>query len=130
MATGAVAFGGSTTAVIFDAILNRAPASLLELNPALPAQLEQVTNKLLEKDREMRYQSASDVRTDLKRAKRDTESGRTRHVATTPVQDAMPSPASIAAAPVGVQPATTVGRKIYTVLAACLAAQRRAICCA
>ena len=130
MAIGSVAFGGSTTAVVFDAILHGAPASPLQLSPALPGELEHIINKLLEKDREMRYQSASDVRTDLKRANRDTESGRTRHVATTPVQDAMPSPASIAAAPVGVQPATTVGRKIYTVLAACLAAQRRAICCA
>ena len=115
-----MAFGGNTTAVIFDGILHRAPPSAVQLNPALPAELEHIINKLLEKDREMRCQSASEVRTDLKRAKRGTESGRTRHVAT----------AGIAAAPVGVQPATTVGRKIYTVLAACLAAQRRAICCA
>jgi Tol biopolymer transport system component len=122
MATSAVAFGGSTTAVIFDAILNRAPASLLELNPALPAQLEQITNKLLEKDRELRYQSASEVRTDLKRAKRDTESGRSRHVGTAPVQGAMPSSAGIAAAPAGVQPASAVARKTYLILAACLAA--------
>ena len=117
MATGAVAFGGSTTAVIFDAILNRAPASLLELNPALPAQLEQITNKLLEKDREMRYQSASDVRTDLKRAKRDTESGKTRHPVTSPVQGAMLSRAGIADAQAGVQPASAAARKKYLILA-------------
>jgi serine/threonine protein kinase/Tol biopolymer transport system component len=120
MATGAVAFGGCTTAVIFDAILNRAPASVLQLNPALPAQLEQITNKLLEKDGEMRYQSASEVRTDLKRTKRDTESGRTRHVATASVQGAMPFPGEHL--PGGVQPASAAAHKTYSVLAACVAA--------
>jgi len=76
MATGQPAFSGATTAVIHDAILNRAPTSPVRLNPDVPLKLEEIINKAIEKDREMRYQSASDIRTDLKRLKRDTESGR------------------------------------------------------
>ena len=75
MATGAVAFHGDTSAVIFDAILNRPTASPLRLNPDLPPHFEEILNKLLEKDRDLRYQSAADVRSDLKRLKRDSESG-------------------------------------------------------
>ena len=75
MVTGALPFRGETTAVIFDAILNRPPASTVRLNPEVTPQLEEVISKLLEKDRELRYQSAAEVRADLKRAKRDTESG-------------------------------------------------------
>ena len=76
MATGRSAFSGATTAVIHDAILNRAPVSPLQLNPECPAELERIINTALEKDRDVRYQHASDLRADLARLKRDTESGR------------------------------------------------------
>src|SRR6516225_10121853 len=108
-------------AVIFDGILHRAPTSPVQLNPALPAELEHIINKLLEKDREMRCQSASEVRTDLKRTKRDTGSGRTPPVVAEAVQGATPSPATLAAAPGGVQPASASVRKTYLILAACVA---------
>jgi TolB-like protein len=77
MATGASAFPGATTGVIFDAILNRAPVAPLRLNAALPVALEQVINKALEKDRKLRYQSAADLGADLRRVKRETDSART-----------------------------------------------------
>jgi eukaryotic-like serine/threonine-protein kinase len=76
MATGRQAFAGATTAAIHDGILNRTPASPLRLNPELPAKLEEIINKAIEKDRELRYQHAADIRTDLKRLKRETTSGR------------------------------------------------------
>jgi len=76
MTTGQRAFTGNTSGVIFDAILNRAPAPPAHLNPAIPIQLEQIIAKALEKDRELRYRSASDIRADLQRLKRDTDSAR------------------------------------------------------
>ncbi|OLB35152.1 MAG: hypothetical protein AUH11_15495 [Acidobacteria bacterium 13_2_20CM_57_17] len=76
MSTGERAFTGNTSGVIFDAILNRAPTPPVRLNPAIPIQLEQIIAKSLEKDRELRYRSASDVRADLQRLKRDTDSAR------------------------------------------------------
>ena len=81
MATGHQAFGGTTSAIIFDAILNKAPVSPVRLNPEVPQELERIINRLLEKDRELRYQTASDLRADLKRLKRDTDSGRSAAVA-------------------------------------------------
>jgi len=76
MATGKQPFAGNTTAVIFDAILNRAPIAPARLNPQLPAELEHIIYKALEKDREMRYQVAAEFRGDLKRLKRELDSGR------------------------------------------------------
>src|SRR5438270_1262572 len=75
MATEHLPFEGNTSAVIFDAILNRAPVSPVKLNPRLPPKFEDILNKLLEKDRELRFQTAAELRADLKRLKRDSSSG-------------------------------------------------------
>jgi serine/threonine protein kinase len=77
MATGGMAFAGSTSGLIFEAILNRAPVSPIRLNPVLPMEFEHIINKALEKDRRTRYQSAAEFCADLRRAKRETESART-----------------------------------------------------
>jgi serine/threonine protein kinase/Tol biopolymer transport system component len=80
MATGALPFRGDSTGVIFEAILNRSPVAALRLNPDVPPKLEDIINKALEKDRKLRYQHASDIRGDLQRLKRDTESSKTAAV--------------------------------------------------
>jgi serine/threonine protein kinase/tetratricopeptide (TPR) repeat protein len=77
MATGQLPFRGGSSGLIFDGILNRNPVPPVRLNPDLPVKLEEVISKCLEKDRNLRYQNAADIRTDLQRLKRDIESGRT-----------------------------------------------------
>jgi Tol biopolymer transport system component/predicted Ser/Thr protein kinase len=75
MATGRTAFPGNTIAIIHDAILNRAPVPVARLKPEVPARLEEIIGKSLEKDRKLRYQSAAEIRTDMQRLRRDTQSG-------------------------------------------------------
>jgi serine/threonine protein kinase len=84
MSTGQQAFRGATTAVVFDAILNKAPTPSPQTNPEVPAALERIISKALEKDRDLRYQNASEIRTDLKRLRRHTDSGGSSAAAAVP----------------------------------------------
>ena len=108
MVTGTMPFRGDTSAVIFDSILNRMPTPPVRLNPELPPKLEEIIDKALEKDRRMRYQTASDLRADLARLKRDLDSGRVSAVASAAVlvPEVGPTP------PGGVTPASGASRPV------------------
>jgi len=107
MATGKQAFAGTTSAVIFHAILEKTPPAVRSLNPNLPPKLEEIVGKLLDKDLEMRYQTAAELRADLKRLKRESDSSRT--AAASGVVAAESGAAAIAPAPV-VRPKAATGR--------------------
>jgi eukaryotic-like serine/threonine-protein kinase len=104
MAAGAMPFRGESTAMIFDAILNRTAVSPVRLNPDLPPELERIIDRALEKDRELRYQHASDIRAELQRLKRDTGSGRS--TAVTAPDKVSPAAASSPATPPAPAPTT------------------------
>jgi eukaryotic-like serine/threonine-protein kinase len=102
MATGRQAFGGSTSALVFDAILNRPPIPPLRLNPELPPELDRIILKSLEKDPRLRYQTAADLEADLRRLKRDSDSGRSAvvsAVSVAPASHSAPTVSAAAAAP-------------------------------
>ncbi len=123
MATGAVPFRGETSGAITEAILNRAAVAPVRLNPDLPAKLEDVINKAMEKDRDLRYQSASEIRTDLKRLRRDTESGRTPSSQGGAAHDIAPEPGSgriSSSTAVAAQPSPGLARTKYIVAASVL----------
>ncbi len=107
MATGKLPFEGETAATIFDGILNHAPATPIELNPVLPAKLDEVIRTALEKDRDLRYQSAAEMRAELKRLKRDTSSGKV--------------PQASASAAITTAPATRGSKRGVTAVVAALA---------
>jgi len=124
MATGALPFRGESTGIVFDAILNRAPVPAVRLNHSVPAELERLINRALEKDRELRYQGVAEMRSELMRLKRDTESGRSAPVGSESVAVAQeagsqvtlqpslsqPSPAStVPSSPTGVKVTEVTG---------------------
>jgi Tol biopolymer transport system component/predicted Ser/Thr protein kinase len=106
MATGQMAFPGSSNGVIFEAILNRMPAPVLEVNPTIPQKLDELIAKSLEKERDMRYQTAAELRGDLKRIKRGMESSRIRAGSASGI--------AAATAPAGaMNPAATANRRVW-----------------
>ena len=119
MVTGVVPFRGDTSGVITHAILSQEPVPALRLNPDLPAKFEEIISKAMEKDRDLRYQSASEIRADLKRLRRDTGSGRISATGGTAVQDSAAKLDSASSATIAAVPAASgVGRNNYLIAGA------------
>jgi len=118
MATGALPFRGESSGTIFHAILERQPVPAVRLNPDLPTDLERIINRALEKDRELRYQHASEMRSELMRLRRDTDSGRILSSGSGAVQEPTAGPTTRSAA---TPPSAGLALKRYIVLAACVA---------
>jgi eukaryotic-like serine/threonine-protein kinase len=114
MVTGTVPFHGDTAAVIFDAILNRAPSQPLRFNPDLPARLEEIIDKALEKDRDMRYQHSSEIRSDLKRLQRDSGSGHRSAAQTQDTAENLVQPASRPTPTGGTGPAAQSSANVFS----------------
>jgi eukaryotic-like serine/threonine-protein kinase len=112
MATGRQAFSGPTTALLFDAILNRPPLPPLRLNPELPPELERIILKSLEKDPRLRYQTAADLEADLRRLKRDSESGRSAAVSAATTAPAASGSTPVASSGLTPQAATTSSLRV------------------
>jgi Tol biopolymer transport system component len=115
MATGALPFRGETSGLISDAILNRTFISPLRLNPELPTKLEDIINKALEKDRDLRYRTAADMHTDLKRLRRDTDSGKTLASGSAPQPQVAATPESGSVPTLRSQPSSVVANRKFVI---------------